>query len=408
MIATATNIAGNSLQVLSFAGGQEPEGNRQRPLHSLPALFPATLLGAEPRTTPRCFLFTATCKHRLFRDKIFFVMFPLYSQTRKKDMVTDNYLCPFFDTPPRRRPARLAILAAGRERAQGRDHADQRLRRGENHRRPRPVSSRSGRFYCKRPGIGTDDPQRAAVAGVHSCLRLRLRSPQRDSTTVIWPFFNYGLMTAGRNITNGRRRGRSSSSRAAKARRPARLAASTAARTTPPRRAISISGRFTSSTMSTRLRSTAGAPASAFSCIPNTDGEEHRDREATTAGRCLAVLHLSPRFQRQQPAANPCVLLEPFLPDNRSIERDCSPLWSLWRSENNPQTGATSQSLLWNLYRHETTPRRQKMLALVRAFPVSIVQGRGQSRKQVAAVRASRAVTVHIPDEPHARPAKMS
>ena len=44
---------------------------------------------------------------------------------------------------------------------------------------------------------------------------------------------------------------------------------------------------------------------------------------------------------------------EPFFPHNKSVARNWSPLWSLWRSENNPGTGASSQSLLWNLYRHQ-------------------------------------------------------
>jgi hypothetical protein len=53
-------------------------------------------------------------------------------------------------------------------------------------------------------------------------------------------------------------------------------------------------------------------------------------------------------------------LLEPILPGAHKIQRDYSPLWSLWRSENNPQTGAASQSLLWNLYRHDSTPAVRK------------------------------------------------
>jgi hypothetical protein len=48
-------------------------------------------------------------------------------------------------------------------------------------------------------------------------------------------------------------------------------------------------------------------------------------------------------------------LLEPYLPTSKSIERDYSHLWSLWRSEKNQKNGATSQSLLWNLYRRDTT-----------------------------------------------------
>src|SRR5262249_25443180 len=47
--------------------------------------------------------------------------------------------------------------------------------------------------------------------------------------------------------------------------------------------------------------------------------------------------------------------IEPLVPNNKSIERNYSPLWSIWRSENNPREQKTSQSLLWNLYRRETT-----------------------------------------------------
>ena len=48
--------------------------------------------------------------------------------------------------------------------------------------------------------------------------------------------------------------------------------------------------------------------------------------------------------------------IEPVLPNNRGVERNWSPLWSVWRSESNPQSGATSQSLLWNFYRYDTAP----------------------------------------------------
>ena len=35
-------------------------------------------------------------RNRLFHDDIFFVMFPFYAKTRKKDLITDNYVYPFF------------------------------------------------------------------------------------------------------------------------------------------------------------------------------------------------------------------------------------------------------------------------------------------------------------------------
>ena len=61
-------------------------------------------------------------------------------------------------------------------------------------------------------------------------------------------------------------------------------------------------------------------------------------------------------------------LIEPFLVGAHKIERDYSPLWSLWRSENNPKTGAASQSLLWNLYRRDRTRDGVKSAALFGLF----------------------------------------
>jgi hypothetical protein len=53
-------------------------------------------------------------------------------------------------------------------------------------------------------------------------------------------------------------------------------------------------------------------------------------------------------------------VLEPFLPASKSIERNWSPLWSFYRAESNPKTGAAHKSLLWNLWRRETSPGRAK------------------------------------------------
>lgn len=52
--------------------------------------------------------------------------------------------------------------------------------------------------------------------------------------------------------------------------------------------------------------------------------------------------------------------LETFMPMSKSIERDFSPLWTVWRSEKNSNTGSSSQSLLWNLYRREVSPTTRK------------------------------------------------
>ena len=57
-------------------------------------------------------------------------------------------------------------------------------------------------------------------------------------------------------------------------------------------------------------------------------------------------------------------IIEPILPNNKSIERNYSPIWSIWRDEKNARTGARSQSLLWNLYRRETGANATRTSAL--------------------------------------------
>src|SRR5438046_7896588 len=60
--------------------------------------------------------------------------------------------------------------------------------------------------------------------------------------------------------------------------------------------------------------------------------------------------------------------LEPLVPNNKGIEQNYSPLWSLWRSEKNRRTGAAGQSFLWNLYRRDTTPETRKCSLLFGLF----------------------------------------
>jgi hypothetical protein len=61
-------------------------------------------------------------------------------------------------------------------------------------------------------------------------------------------------------------------------------------------------------------------------------------------------------------------ILEPIFPNNRTIAREYSPFWSLWKAEKNARTGATSQSLLWNLYRHESIGQSKKASLLFGLF----------------------------------------
>jgi hypothetical protein len=70
--------------------------------------------------------------------------------------------------------------------------------------------------------------------------------------------------------------------------------------------------------------------------------------------------------------------LEPILPNNRGVERNWSPLWSLWRGESNPKSGAESHSLLWNLYCDEAAPAHKKVSLLFGLFQY---QSDGENRR---------------------------
>jgi hypothetical protein len=60
--------------------------------------------------------------------------------------------------------------------------------------------------------------------------------------------------------------------------------------------------------------------------------------------------------------------VEPVLGTSRGVDRNWSPVWSIWRTEQNPEKGVTTQSFLWNLYRGETGPDRKKTSLLFGLF----------------------------------------
>jgi hypothetical protein len=61
-------------------------------------------------------------------------------------------------------------------------------------------------------------------------------------------------------------------------------------------------------------------------------------------------------------------ILEPLIPGNKSIERVYSPVWSIYRQEKNGTNGNQSRSLLWNLYRSERRGETRRTSALFGLF----------------------------------------
>ncbi|MCB1126932.1 MAG: hypothetical protein KDM81_10575, partial [Verrucomicrobiae bacterium] len=81
-------------QVISFSGGADQEAARSRTYTLFPFLFARRSENPEENYTALWPLY-GTMQKRLFRDATKFLLWPLYVQTRKADVVTDNYVAPF-------------------------------------------------------------------------------------------------------------------------------------------------------------------------------------------------------------------------------------------------------------------------------------------------------------------------
>jgi hypothetical protein len=341
-------------QLLSFSSGPTQQETDRRRFTLFPFYFQQRSSLPDENYTA-VLPFYGRIKGRLFRDEIYFVMLPLYVQSRKADVVTDNYAYP------------LVHLRHGNALRGwqvwpfvGREHKDvTTLTNGFG-----DVQTVGGHdksfilwpfFFEQKTGIGTDNPQ--WVQGSIPAYSL-LRSPQRDSTTVLWPLFS-------------RIDDREKKYREWEMPWPLVVVARGTGKTTT--RVFPFFSRAHSAFLESDFYLW---PVYKYNRVHADPADRRRTRiffflysdvveknTETGASRrrvdCLPLytyrrdLNGNRRLQILAP-------LEPFIPNNKSVERDYSPLWSLWRSERNPRTGASSQSLLWNLYRHERTPDRQK------------------------------------------------
>jgi hypothetical protein len=349
-------------QLLSYASGRsQTESYRSRF-----TLFP---LYFQQRSSDPAQNYTAVApfyghlQNRLFRDEIFFVMFPGYSRTRKGEIVTDNYLYPFYHLRhgPGLEGWQLWPLL-------GHEHKTV-TTRTNGFSEVEIVPGHDNRFvlwpfyYNTRTGLGTDTP--AWQQGLLPAYAL-LRSPQRDSTTVLWPFFsriedrekNYHQWDAAWPFIEF-----------------ARGPGKTTTRFWP----------LFSRAHNTNLVSNSYLwPLYTYNGVHADPLERGRARilfflygdtisKNTETGASRRRVDLWPLFIHQRDyngntRLQVLAVFEPWMAGSHKIERDYSPLWSLWRAERNPRTEAASQSLLWNLYRRDATPRETKVSALFGLF----------------------------------------
>jgi hypothetical protein len=301
---------------------------------------------------------------RLFRNEIKFVLFPLYAQTRKRDVVTDNFLFPVFHY-------RRGIGLNGWQvwPLIGREHKD--VTTKTNAWGDSETVGGHDKFFVLWPifsdeqaGLGTENPtHQQATLPLYSFLR----SPMRDSTTFFWPlgvthtvdrvkkFDEWGAPWPLIVFTRG--------------------SGKTANRVWP----------FFSHAHNASFTSEWYLwPIYKYNRLHSDPLDRERTRilfflysdlsvKHTETGARLRRRDLWPLFTWKRDLEGKSrlqilSLLEPFLPNNPSVDRNLSPLWSLWRSEQNPATGAASQSLLWNLYRRDAAPDSRKLSLLFGLF----------------------------------------
>ena len=337
-------------QLLSIAGGESPQGGGQKRFTVFPLYFQQRSPIKEENYTALV-PFYGHLQNRLYRDEIFLVMFPIFSETRKRDVITDNYLFPFFDL-------RHGDGMHGWQfwPLVGTEHKDVTAQTngfGE-------IETIPGydNFFALWPihfrqntGIGTDDPAKFRADLPFYSVE---RSPQRDSTSVFWPFFTW-VDDRGEHY------------REWEGPYPFVVVARGTGKTIT--RFWPLFNRAHSDTLENDYYLW---PLYRYDRLSGSTLDERRLRillylfvnvteKNLDAGTQRHRVDLWPLFTYQRDfngnnRLQILALIEPMLPGNRSVEYNWSPFWSLWRSENNPRTRSASQSLLWNLYHHETAP----------------------------------------------------
>jgi hypothetical protein len=352
-----TQYRAQFVQLFSFAGGEDPDNLERRRFTIYPLYFQQRSPDTNDNYTA-VVPFYGHLKGRLFHDQIFFVMFPAYAKTQKKDVVTYNYLYPFYSVShgdglngwqfwpfygSEHKVATTMTNGWGEVTTNG-GH--------DQHFVLWPI------HFREKGGIGTDNPDtlRADLPFYYT-----YRSHVRDSTSVLWPFFNW--------IDN---RDPDKEYKEKELPWPFIVIAKGTGKD-----AFRILPFYQHAYNNTFRDNFYLWPLYKFNSVYSPPLDRQRTRvlfflfqdtmnRNTETGKEDRRLDLWPLFvyhrdlegnsRLQVPA-----LIESFVPGSPAMERNWSPLWAVWRSEKNPTTNARSESFLWNFYRRDVSPGAKKI-----------------------------------------------
>lgn len=341
-------------QLFSIEGGENPNNVQAHRLWLFPVYFQQRSSDTNDNYTA-VFPFRGHLKNFLFRDQIDFTMFPIYSRTRLKDVVNDNYFFPFYNVRYGNGMHGWQIWPF-----YGTEHKDVTLVTNTW-----GVETNGGHdqsfilwpiHFRQHNGIGAADPEelRADIPFYAS-----ERSPLRDSTSVLWPFFNW--------INDREKKYREWET-------PWPLIIFARG---PGKHEVRIFPFYNRAYNDSLVDEFYLWPVYKYDAIYSPPLDHRRTRilfflyqnnsdKNTETGKFKRRVDLWPfaRYNHDFDGSTRLQLFafaETFFPDSPGVERTWSPLWTVWRSEKNPGAGANSQSFLWNLYRRDASPESKRI-----------------------------------------------
>ncbi|MFZ9854908.1 MAG: hypothetical protein ACO3I0_07305 [Limisphaerales bacterium] len=297
--------------------------------------------------------FYGHARNRMFRDEFDFYMFPLYLRSRKGELVTKNYLMPFVHT--RHGPGwdgwQVWPLFGWERKETGWT---------TNHLGDRVVSPGGGKVFAMWPLFFNEKLRLGTPQATTNFAVLPFYSQQRGTnlhqTSVLWPFFSRTEDRSKGFVEWGA---------------PWPFIGWADSTNKTARRFFPFYGVAKAPGVESRL-----VMWPFYTHRKAEDGAMRRDRwrvgfflyddvrlQSKTDGRYRRERALWPFFVWKRDLEGRehlqvLELLETLFRNRDSVQRNYSPLWALYRSENNPNTGRSSESVLWNLYRRDVSPTR--------------------------------------------------
>ncbi|HEX7858851.1 MAG TPA: hypothetical protein VF773_00850 [Verrucomicrobiae bacterium] len=351
------------LQVIAWSGGETLQGGDKKRTTIFPVYFRQRAPNPDDNYVA-VVPFYGRMKNRIFRDRIFFVMLPAFLRTEKRGVITDNYLFPFFHK-------RYGAGVSGWQFWPVVGQEKKEITVSTNNWGDAVVSGGHEKFMALWPihfnntlGIGTTNVQKQFVL-------LPFYTSQVASNRVSK---SYGF-PIGYTHTIDREKKYEEWDMPWPLIGFARGEGKTMNRVWP----------FFSEAKTPTLQSDFYAwPIYKFDRITAAPLDRRRTRillflysdlveENTVQKTALRRKGFWPLYTWRKDHKNNerlqvLSILEPLLPNNKSIERVYSPFYALYRQEENGENGNSSRSFLWNLYRSDKRGETRRTSALFGLF----------------------------------------